>query len=294
MLRYASAMYMYDAMIDMNDIDGVVIRASSLTGYDDCPRRGATRLFPVQIAEAGYELRYLDKHIGAIVGSAAHAGLKYTLTCKMNGEESYRDEAEDHAMQTFDSEISHGAIFDATTPSIDTAKHQARKVMTAVRNYALLHIEPALVEIRLHARINDTFYLSGQPDFIDVNHVGGDLKTGVKAKPNGPQYGAYQMLFESNQGSENPAAISGFYELHAPRVATTKQQPHPVRIDYDMQNSKEQAIDAMTRIMTDYNSFAETKSHRSFSSNPSSMLCSPKYCAAFGTNFCKDHIKKFP
>ena len=59
-----------------------VIRCSALTGYPDCERRGAARLFWKEITAAGFKLRFTPRSIGALVGSAVHKGAAVELAEK--------------------------------------------------------------------------------------------------------------------------------------------------------------------------------------------------------------------
>jgi hypothetical protein len=60
----------------------ITIRVSTLPGYPDCPRRGATRLFRQEIVQAGFRLRYLRRGIGAVIGTAVHRGVSVALAEK--------------------------------------------------------------------------------------------------------------------------------------------------------------------------------------------------------------------
>ena len=60
-------------------IEMTIVRASSLGGYQDCPRRSASRMFRKEIVAAGYELRETTNGIGAAVGTSVHKGGKVML-----------------------------------------------------------------------------------------------------------------------------------------------------------------------------------------------------------------------
>jgi hypothetical protein len=59
-----------------------VIRCSALSGYPDCNRRGAARLFWHEIVAAGFRLRSTPRGVGAAVGTAVHRAAEYSLNEK--------------------------------------------------------------------------------------------------------------------------------------------------------------------------------------------------------------------
>jgi len=269
--------------------DNVIIRASSLSGYVDCPRRTAARLFKGEIEGAGYKLKPNRSNIGGIVGTATHVGAIGSLEDKIKtGELGNKSEAEDRAIQSLRKSVKEeeeGLAWDTTAPDTNAAEKQTIALLDTCREQVLPSIQPEAVEYRLEAQIAEGLTLSGQADVRKVGGVIGDLKTGKIRRANNPQYGAYSLLARSH-GIE----INGMEEYYVKRVKVGKEQPPAEIHQYDYAAS-EQAAQAITkRIQKDLEDFRGNGQERwAFLPNPGSMLCSPKYCPAFGTDFCKEH-----
>ena len=56
-----------------------IIRCSALSGYPDCPRRGAAYLFWREVSGAGYRLSSTARGIAAAIGTAVHRSAEVTL-----------------------------------------------------------------------------------------------------------------------------------------------------------------------------------------------------------------------
>lgn len=265
----------------------VVIRASSLSSYADCPRRGAARALWGEIIEAGYDLRHTPNNIGAIVGTAMHAGAHYSMLEKMNtGEIGNQAEAEQRSLESLKTGLEEGEVLlDVATKNINEAEQQTVSLVRALRYGIISQITPVEVEKRLEAKVSDNITLSGQ---VDVNLEDGivDWKSGTQRRANGPQYGAYLLLGRSHGYSALKAT-----EYYVKRVRPDKPQPEPERHPYDGAVVENQALAVIKGFERDMLRFRETGDRFEFLSNPSSMLCSPKYCPAFGTSFCKEHKK---
>jgi hypothetical protein len=263
----------------------VTIRASSLSGYADCPRRTAANIFKGEIEEAGYILLSPPLSIGAAVGTAMHAGAAYSMTEKKNtGHIGNNTEAEQIALEVLDLTVEQGITWDKEAENINSAQKQTLSLLKACREHVVPHITPVEVEVRLEAKVSEEFILSGQ---VDINEEYGlvDWKSGKKRRANGPQYGAYSLLARSH-GKENKKAT----EVYIQRVREGKEQPLPKYHIYDVAVAENSAISVLKHIEKDLAAFRESGNAREFLANPSSMLCSEKFCPAWGTGFCKEYI----
>lgn len=256
-----------------------VIRPYSLSSYMDCGRRAATKLFWREIADAGFTLRQLSAGIGAATGTATHAAMAYMLKEKMlTGELGNETEQDQRALDSLQEQINPGVTYDTTSPDLNTAQKQVLRQAKSYRLHIAPRLEPVAVERRFKAETNG-MELSGQPDVAaDGVH---DLKTG-KLRSNHPQYGAYSLLLRTH-GIEVPRIVEDF----VPRVPIKKPQPEPQQIIYDAAQCENVAMSLIRKLERDYKEFLETGDPNTFLANPSSMLCSAKYCGAHGTNFCQ-------
>jgi len=263
----------------------IKIRASGLPSYADCSRRAATRLVWDEIINAGYDLRSdTTSNVGAALGSSTHEAAAYSLNTKMyDGTLGSESDAFELAIGKFE-EIrdKEGVTYDATTPTYDKAELQLRTLVNAYRTQVAPEIKPVEVEIRLEADIGDGFILSGQFDVREAETLR-DLKTGAVARANIAQYGAYVLLCWINNRT-----VKSIVEDYLPR----KKEPIVEPYRYKVENAALAARSILKRIKEDINSFRKDGEPTSFISNPGSMLCSDRFCPAWGTKFCCEHKPK--
>ncbi len=266
--------------------DLIEIRASSLSGYTDCGRRTAANIFRDAIEAAGYHLRQTPQNIGAIIGTAMHEGAAYSLTRKKDhGEMGCENEANQAAIANLEENMQEEFIFDPATISKDDAVKQTKSMLKALRDHIIPLVVPTMIEERLKARIGN-IVLSGQTDAGEADGII-DWKSGRVKRYHINQIGAYGLLARSH----GKGASKGT-EYFTQRVKPDKEQPLPVKSEYDMPIAENSALSITKRIGRDFEEFQKTGSRFAFMANPSSMLCSDKYCRAYGTDFCREHKKK--
>lgn len=265
------------------DPDDVVIRASSLTGYPDCMRRTAARLFAPEIRAMGYRLRSLPNGIGAATGTACHAAAAFTLRAKLEtGGLGRPADASAMAIAALDEEVAGGVQYDDCSPNLNTAQQQVLRQTAVYRTQVASKIVPLMVETRLEAKIGSAT-VTGQVDAYVADGLR-DLKTGRHRRINGFQYGLYSLLHEAHR---HP--VQSIVEDFVPRAPLRKPQPPAEQHAYDVAESERAAMAIVRRMTADLRSFRLTADPWSFIANPLSMLCSDKYCPAWGTDFCTVH-----
>jgi hypothetical protein len=279
-----------------------VIRVSALAGYPDCPRRGAARLFWREITDAGFRLRYLPRGIGALIGTAVHRGVSVVLGTKAstgtlplrtvaieNSREALRDGVDGVEVQ-YDGP--NGA-----THNMRDAVDQVIRMTGVYHDNVAPTVNPIIVEERLEAEVEQGLVLSGQPDLV-CREPGAirDLKTGARMpSSHAPQLGGYSLLARSHGHKIERAAID-----FVKRVNPDKPQPLPVTNEAVIARAETAASNILRQMALDLDTFRHGDAARrispgdpwSFMANPDSMLCSPKYCRAFGTEFCHEGSKK--
>lgn len=272
----------------------VKIRASSTSSYYDCRRRVAAEVFRKDITEAGYDLRDgMPNSIGAAIGTGAHAAAEYTLTNKKDmGELGSDSESEDRAIEALRLEVQDGVFYDKVSQNLNDAEGQVRRKNKKFRESVAPNVQPVEVEIYMEAEfqpqtvIDDLelkFILTGHADWLESDTLS-DLKTGKFVRHNGPQYGCYSMLAGA-LGME----VMRIHEWSLPTVELIKPEPEPKIHQYDAEQSKMEAWSVLEDMASDFSNFLKTQQRFAFSPNPNSLLCNPKYCRAYGTNFCKEH-----
>ena len=261
----------------------LVIRASTLSAYADCPRRAAARSFRALVEAAGFKLRDVPPSVGAVVGTAFHAATAYTKRAKMaTGNLGNANEAEQAAVQSLEEGAAPGVVWDKTTGTLGEGKHQLTRMIATYRANAAQLLMPTAVEQRLMARSGE-FILSGQADECENDAIEDD-KTGTRQRANGPQYGGYSLLRRSHGHPVKTAT-----EIYTPRVRADAEQPPPLFTPYPVERCEQAAVRLMNRVAEDVAKFKETREPWSFVANPMSVLCGDKWCPAWGTAFCREH-----
>jgi hypothetical protein len=271
-----------------------VVRASSLSSWADCNRRGAARLFHKEIEAAGFKLRSPARGVGAAIGTAVHRAAEISLGEKAKtGELPPASVATDCASQTLTEQLAEGVAFDNTTQNRTDASRQTVGMTRAYHRVVAPEVEPIIVEERLEAEVSPGLILSGKPDIIAREPKGlRDLKTGARHPgSNAPQIGGYSLLARSHNLDIETASIDFIR-----RVGLKTAQPDPISKPVPIAAAETAAINIIRHIEADLRTFRHGDPVRrilpgdpwSFQANPASILCSPKWCSAFNTAFCRE------
>lgn len=274
------------------------IRASMLPAYPDCPRRAAAKQFRQEITDAGFELRTLEPTVGAAVGTAVHAAAATALRRKRDEpdfevDDQVLQDAVGEAVAGFRAEVGTGAVWDETTPNLRKAEAQITRLVRVYLIEVVRTVEqPLLIEAPFEAKVAPRFMLTGHVDLFTRGGVLRDIKTGALPRPYQAQLGGYSLLLRSN--GHQPEALQVDFIKRAP---LSKSQDPPVSEVYDRHDSECAAAGTIAAIQRDIERFRETEDPWSFPANPMSLMCSPKYCPAHGTEWCRmgrkdgDHAK---
>jgi hypothetical protein len=277
-----------------------IIRASALSGYPDCNRRGAARLFRSEIEAAGYRLRHIPRGIGAAIGTAVHKAAQVLLGEKAaSGVLPPASVATDAALDELHAQLGQGDIaYDRPTLNRNEATRQAIGMTRVYRSVVAPQVEPMLVEERLEAEVAPGIVLSGHADVV-AREPGGirDLKTSARKHPgsHAAQCGAYSLLARSN-GTDITEASIDFIQ----RVNPSRPQPDPTSKMIPIAAAETAATNILRHINDDLNTFRYGNAEQhinpgdpwSFTANPASTLCGEKYCPCWGVTgphaFCNE------
>lgn len=280
----------------------ITVRASSTSGWQDCPRRSAAGVFKRIVTAMGYELRQLPNGAGAAIGSCVHAAAQITLEEKAKtGALPPASVTTDAAVDTLKKKAAEGISYDDATTNMSSAEEQVVLMAYTYRADIAPQVQPIIIETRLEATVpwtRNRFVLSGQADVIarEPGRVR-DLKTGKTRGHHRPQLGSYGLLARSQGGELNITEASEDYIRR-----TTLKKQREVRGEtykYDLAGCESAAIAVLRHMDTCLTTFMEGDPDRgvlpgdpwSFPANPSSKLCSARWCPAHGTDFCKEHNK---
>ena len=255
-----------------------------LNGYLDCARRSIASGYKDMVEEAGFALHHRDPHIGACIGTGAHSAGEYMLN---NPDAPLKDSIE-KGIESFKSEAVGDVIYDAITPESNTAVIQVKALSTIYYQDVAPHIKPVEwkgkpgTEISLKAMIDKDTMLTGHIDVFDKN-IGAprDSKFGSQNKNYFPQLGGYSLLSKANKLEVTAAPVIDW-------VKRCKKGQLPIYhlITYDRLTCEKAGMMICRKIKADINKFKKTGNPWSFMPNVNSMLCSNKFCTAYGTDFC--------
>lgn len=279
-----------------------IIRPSSLTTYQDCGRRFAARHMRKDVEAAGYVLSNArPSSAGALVGSGVHAGAAWTLEQMRAGAGAGGEkDAIEVSIEMFrDRAQMEGAEWDQTTPSPNTAEKQIGRMLKVYRGQVAPRIRPVMIEERLEVTLAQGWIMSGQVDAmtgaLDLENSDRirDVKTGVKQRANGAQYGGYSLILKAH--GHHPAAV---IEDFIPRVALAKEQPAARSTEINHHDAEQDAWQTVQSIMRDAAEFMARADdpngedpRAAFRANPASSLCSARWCPAHGTRWCRSHLQ---
>lgn len=260
------------------------IRASILPAYPDCPRRSAAKQWRKLIEAAGFELRQLQPSVGAAVGTAVHAVAEHLLRQKIEtGELGKLADGMDRAMAGFDEEISGGCEWDDTTANRDAAQQQIQRMARAYLPIAQ-RIDPLAVELEMKADLLDGFMLTGHVDVVTMDGWVRDTKTGALVRPYFAQLGAYGLLAKAQRVIPK---VNGLAIDFIKRCPKTKPQDPAQEMVYPVDACQTVAWEIVQRVKADALAFQAEPDPGVFLCNPMSMMCTPRYCPAHGTDFCE-------
>jgi PD-(D/E)XK nuclease superfamily len=286
---------------------GTILRCSALPTAADCMRRFAAITWRRPIEDQlGIKLRRRPRTIGAIAGTSVHTGAEIPLTEKMKtGVLPPESVALDAAVWTLGKQLREAEeiSYDGNGPTNNATQAEVQVIEMTRAYYRVIAptVHPIQVEERLEAEIAPGLILSGKPDILAREpHRVRDLKTGIRDRgTHAPQVGGYSLLARSN-GLDIQGASIDFVQ----RVRISKPQPDPVTKQLVVGQAETAASNIIKHIVRDLDTFQHGDPERriapgdpwSFVANPNSILCSPKYCPAFGTEFCRegDPAKELP
>jgi hypothetical protein len=283
----------------MSEPEPTIIRASSLPTYTECSRRGAASLFRPIIEAMGFKLRQLPHGAGAAVGTSLHKAAEITFAEKAKtGSTPPISLANDCAIETLREAVKEGIEFDGprgTTQNQPIAEHQVISMSGAYHRVIVPKVNPVLVEERLSAAVAPGLILSGQPDIVarEPNAIR-DLKSGARSpRAHTAQVGAYALLVRSHAILSD--VTTGAIDF-VRRVNPKNPQPDPISESVDISRAETAASRIIYHMAEDLRVFREGDDRLrlkpgdpwAFSANPNSLLCSARFCSAFGTDFCHE------
>lgn len=269
------------------------IRCSALPNWPDCKRRTAAELFREEISAYGFHLRQRLMNAGALVGIAAHKAAALLTFHKMEGQRRPEDQILEPAFADMRESIASGLYWDDVTSNRDQAEKQTRRIVAVYRQEVLPRIEPIAVEEELKASLPGGYVLTGRKDILArAPRTLDDLKTGKRRRMAVAQYGGYGLLERTHRPEPELTALR---EHYIARVITSKAQPNAQTLEFPVVPAENEAMAIIDDIREAHTKFQRRAlvgteaPETAFMANPRSMLCSEKYCSAWGTDFCRVH-----
>lgn len=258
-------------------------RASLLVDATDCMRRALARgSMDDELRKTFRITRRGGNHISTIMGSAMHKYVQYGDAAK------WREYLEESWLKRAPID------FDDITPKVSVARRQLDAMAKAFDSRFPDWREGALMieaELSLDITVDDVrLTLNGHPDMVGADGAIYDLKTGRrKNAPNhAAQLGAYAILV-NNCTDVKPTGIRVVSLSRADQSIVVYDYPlaESVRLAQGAIRNMVKARDSMDQFEKDGDEKALIKALAiTAPSNPSSHVCTPKWCEAFGSRFC--------
>lgn len=244
----------------------IIISASTLDDYADCPRRWLARRVMEKPAEK-------SRSIGAIVGEALHDIIA-------SGEAL----TEDAVLDKINPAFSAGVEWDESTKDAKTAVSQTLLMAKAFREVwgDLWSDKSAEKEVDLERDLppyhDSAVLLRGRVDYVNSG-VLRDIKTtkGALTGSYHAQMGAYGFM-------RPDVKVIKIHKIYRPRLSRKSPPPEEIMLDRSACVSHfKRTLKAAVKDAADYS--ADENPNR-VHANPMSFGCRDGQCPAFGTDFC--------
>lgn len=261
-------------------LSDVTLHVSTLAKWNDCPRREAAKTIYKALRDMGYEFRSTRHGVGAAIGTGVHAGASHLLREKKEERTAPLKDVEEVAIVRYREATEDGAEYDTITGSGNDAEKQILSLSGAYYHGVAPHIIPVSIEEKMEAVARD-ITISGTPDVVTAAAIH-DTKTSKSGETYHAQLGGYSLQWQAAGNPQLPDMVVDWL----PRVSVKKPQPVPVSYTYPAALCEAEARAVMRTAHAQIEAFIETQEPGAFPCNTSSMLCSPKYCTGYGTDWC--------
>ncbi len=261
---------------------GKIIRCSSIDEFEDCQRRCIARNFE---AEHNIKLNKVGSIIGSLTGTANHKAVETMNDQKRKTGKIDQKLYIEAGLDNLSDEIvkaGNEIIYDSTTPERNVAEMQVRRMSNVYENDIANHINVIESEKEVNAEIKEGWILSGHLDQVTDEGLR-DLKTGKISRWHINQIGTYSFLRKIETDHAPKSAKVDFVK----RVGKTAAQPNVITKSYPVDAVMNHAIGNIKNIIKAVDTMIRTGDIDHINTNLNSMMCSKKYCPAFGTEFCK-------
>jgi hypothetical protein len=244
----------------------VRIRPSGVSSFYNCPLQ--------------WKLTHLDglksiPNSRAMIGTAVHkvAEITWKEAIESGAKDLNESKSTDIASETFKELDKEGMKYNGFDTFESCQKEAIEGAKCFTREIAPKEAIPKAVEKFYSIDLQNGFEIAGSVDYVGVDMIA-DLKTTrKKATPN--NYLLQQSIY---------AVLSGAKECKIQNIVLKKKpESHILPLEHNIKYTKKIVNDLITRIK----SYQESGNSLLFPANPTSCLCSDKYCSFFGTDKCE-------
>jgi len=257
----------------------ITVRASSLSGVVDCPRRYVAKAARKSIEESGFELLPSLQNAGSVVGTAVHNAAHAVVAG------GTVHDAIQAAVCEVD-EAARGIVWTSDVKNRDAAIEKARILAGAVAEAAARRYAPDYVEVELAGQLGGVT-LTGHIDYTEsaIGRIS-DLKTGKKGDFHA-QLGAYALLAAAN-GITKARTLEIMHGRVVDGRGVVDVYSYDVRASVGEAKAKAALAGELLKRWYDLND------PEALPCNTMSFLCGPNWCPAYGTTFCaiSNHLNK--
>lgn len=221
--------------------------------------------------------------IYAAIGTGCHAGAAAMATQIVKAESATLEAGQSTALKTCREIALAGVEYDEITTSIAVAEKQILRMVATFHADIVPELKPKSIELRRLVTINNEYELSGMMDLETVIGEIYDWKFGHVWRTCKAQLGGYSLIRRAYEKTATPAIIG----CHTARVGVKKPQPATERRVYDVTSAEKLALEIVQMIIRDMTAFQKNGNPAAFPCNPMSMMCGPKYCISYDSEWCR-------
>jgi hypothetical protein len=248
-----------------------------------CERAAIARSFGRELNEMGWEFNELKPGIGAAIGHAFHAAVRYMLAVrKMDPERpaEFNETAKLVALCELQKQVKDGVEMDDVANTIAQAEEQLVEMLAIYVPHLNRLAAPIDIELKLSVSVRPGVRAQGKIDQRTADFIVRDHKTGTgQLKWFMPQLGLYSLLLKSKKERVDGVAADFLQRLKHKR-------PEAIVKTYDVVEAEKIAWSLVHRVADNYETFIQYQDPHVFNANPSALFCR-QFCKAWKTPFCK-------
>jgi hypothetical protein len=256
----------------------LVIHASRLDAYADCPLQAFAELMRPQLQKLGYQFNDLPRYITPEVGTAIHSGVAHLHTTGSTDVKSAVNESL-NTLERIMEDTPH-MRFTEKMPDLAYIKAHITGFISAYVDQVLPQRSAQLIEYGMKGELLPNITYKTTLDLLTSNAILADLKSGAKITPAYNQLGFYCLLLQREGYKVNRLVLDYILPDRSTKVYIHKP------IEYDKDACLFIVKQTLTSLIADFEVFCKTGNINHIRVNPRASTCNKAMCPLYGTSTC--------